>query len=152
MRDGHTQPCISELTKFEATFSYKTGRHGVTITSLSDYCGKSAVRVRRPLRVRNHQANLLVFSALRNLLKPYAFRQLLVMGWRAWTGKGFWSGGPGPRLYPSALVCSTLYADAFTSVTNYVLGERRNGYCTPAFLSLSSEFQDIPLQWLPIES
>jgi hypothetical protein len=87
-----------------------------------------------------------------HLRKPYAFWDLLRMGVRALTGKGFWTAGVGPPLFPTALVCSTLYADAFARLTRRVLGEQNNGYCTPAYLSQCTEFQDIQPEWRPIDT
>jgi hypothetical protein len=140
------------LTVCEATFSFKGGAHGVVLTQLWDYCfGDSAIRIRRPTSVSNRDAHLLVINAMTHLRKPYAFRQLIKLGFRALTGRGFWSSSVGPALFPAALVCSTLYADAFARLTRRVLGEQNNGHCTPAYLSQCSDFQDVQAEWLPIK-
>lgn len=140
------------LTVCEATFSFKGGSHGVVRTQLWDYCGESAIRVRRPKSVADNDAPLLVVNAMEHLRKPYAFGELIKLALRALFGKGFWSTDFGPALYPPAFVCSTLYADAFARQTRCVLGERNNGYCTPAYLSQCLEFDDIQPEWRPIES
>ena len=84
--------------------------------------------------------------------RPYAFGQLFKLAVVALSGKGFWAVETGPPLYPGAFVCSTLYADAFARLTHRVLGERSNGYCTPAYLSHSDEFEDVQSEWCPIQS
>jgi hypothetical protein len=140
------------LTVCEATFSIWGGPQGVVQTPLWDYCGKSAVRVRRPRAVINDQeAWQLAIMALTQLRKDYDFKYVWHLAWIAWRGTGFWSPGADARLSPSALVCSTLYADAYTRQTRRTLGEQNNGICTPAYLSQSSEFDDIGLAWLPIQ-
>jgi hypothetical protein len=124
------------LTVCEATFSIGSGPQGVVQTPLWEYCGASAVRVRRPLAVTtDHDSWLLAITALTQLRKDYDFTYVLRLAWIAFRGEGFWSAGVRAGLSPSALVCSTLYADAYTRQTRRALGERNNGYCTPAYLS-----------------
>jgi hypothetical protein len=89
--------------------------------------------------------------ALTQLRKDYDFRYVAHLAWMAWKGTGFWSQGVKASLSASALVCSTLYADAYTRQTRRTLGEQNNGICTPAYLSQSSEFEDINLGWLEIQ-
>ena len=53
------------------------------------------------------------------------------------------------RPMSSAIVCSTLYADAFNKATRYSLGEV-GGVCVPAWLSGAQEFVDVSVNWLSI--
>ena len=50
---------------------------------------------------------------------------------------------------PSALVCSTLYADAHNRVTRHLLGES-NGLCVPAYLSQAQELIEVETDWLKL--
>jgi hypothetical protein len=140
------------LTVCEATFTLPRGTQGVVQTPLWDYCGGSAIRVRRPRAVTtSDEAWLLAIKALTQLQKDYDFKYVAHLAWIAWKGTGFWGGGAKVRLDASALVCSTLYADAYGRQTHRTLGEENNGICTPAYLSQSSEFDDINLDWLEIQ-
>lgn len=65
------------LTVCEATFSLAGGPRGVVQTPLWEYCGKSAVRVRRPRAVTNNDdAWLLAIKAMTQLRKEYDFKYL----------------------------------------------------------------------------
>lgn len=46
------------------------------------------------------------------------------------------------------VLCSTFYADCYGKVTKRSLGD--SGVCVPATLSMSDEFDDLPLKWLRI--
>jgi hypothetical protein len=124
------------------------GKRGVAVAPLWNYCGATAVRVRRPLALSETDGWLLVMTALTQLRKTYDLVYVFRLAVLALRGKGFWHSSTRVRVSPSALVCSTLYADAYTSQTRRVLGEH-NGYCTPGFLSYSSDFEDVPCSWLP---
>jgi hypothetical protein len=140
------------LTVCEATFSVLGGPQGVVQTPLWEYCGTFAVRLRRPRAVvQSDDAWLLAIKALTQLRKEYDFNYIARLAWLAWKGTGFWGGGVTARLSPSALVCSTLYADAYGRQTRRTLGEEDNGICTPAYLSQSAEFDDLNLEWLEIQ-
>lgn len=132
----------------EATFSTSPFSQGVTDTPLWDYCGDYVVRLRRPNAITTDADGwLLAIKALTQLRKDYNFLLIASLGLRALRGDGFWQPGSRTWIRPSALVCSTLYADAYARQTRRSLGEQSNGYCTPAYLSQSSEFRDIPIGW-----
>jgi hypothetical protein len=139
------------LTVCEATFSLWPPSHGIVQTALWDYCGDSAIRIRRPLAIDSAEAAwLLAIMALTQMRKDYDFGYVLRLASIAFSGKGFWTAGTRSVLSPSALICSTLYADAFARQTGRTLGEQNNGICTPAFLSQSDKFEDKNIGWLPI--
>jgi hypothetical protein len=139
------------LTVCESTFSTLVGARGVLLTPLWKYCGSSAIRVRRPRVLDDRGAWLLAIRGLTQLRKNYDFKYIIKLGWVAYRGKGFWAENARLSLSPSALVCSTLYADAFAKQTRRALGEQNNGLCTPAYLSQSDEFDEVPLAWLTIK-
>lgn len=138
------------LTVCEATFSATPwGRRGVLLTPLWEYCGASAVRLRRPTAVSTDtDAWLLAIKGLSQLRKAYHFQYLIRLAFKAYRGTGFWRENTPCRIKASALICSTLYADAYARQTGRVLGEQSDGYCTPAYLSQSHDFSEVPLAWL----
>lgn len=138
------------LTVCEATFSLWPIRTGVQITPLWDYCGDHCVRLRRPKAITtSEEAWLMAIRALTNIRKDYDFLYIVKLAWQAHRGYGFWSQDRKVPIRGSALVCSTLYADAYTFQSKRVLGEN-NGYCTPAYLSQCTDFDDLDIRWRPI--
>jgi hypothetical protein len=95
----------------------------------------------------------IAIGALTQLGSPYGFWQLIDFATAAYSGRGFWGGviDRGPRIKMRALVCSTLYQDAwnFAHTGNTV---RLGSFCTPAHLSASPDFEDDEpeLGWLKI--
>lgn len=139
------------FTLCEASFSFWPLRMGVQIANLWEYCGDYCLRLRRPTAVTTEaDAWLMSIRALTSIRKDYDFRYVFKLAWSAFRGQGFWSPGCAVPIRGSALVCSTLYADAYTRQTKRILGEQNNGCCTPAYLSQSPEFVDLGLQWRPI--
>lgn len=140
------------ITLCEATFSLNPfEKGGVILTPVWEYCGSHIVRVRRPKELKTSNDRWLVaISALTNLNKAYDFGYILNLAFRAQRGEGFWANDTRCHLKPSALVCSTLYADAYTRHTRKVLGEKENGHCTPAYLSQCDQFVDVGVNWLEI--
>lgn len=139
-----------DLTLCEATFSLGFGPQGVVNTYLWDYCGDYIIKVRRPKVIQKHRDRwLLALKALTQIKKDYDFLYVINLAWLAYRGNGFWNQKNKVGIHPRALVCSTLYADAYASQTKRVLGEN-GGICTPAFLSQSADFDNIKAVWRPI--
>ena len=122
--------------------------------SAFDYCdGTFAIRARRPRDMNAKQRLRIAIGAMTSLREGYGFLQLIQL-WRvARSGRGFWggSGARGPRIRTGALVCSTLYQDAYNfAFTGDTI--RLGSLCTPAHLSASSAFEqnDPQLSWLEI--
>jgi hypothetical protein len=138
----------------EASFWVRGFPSGVILRSIHSYCdGTHVIRARRPRDMTTKQRLRIAIGALRNLRKGYSFRQIAQFYIAAASGRGFWSGMPrGPRIGVRALVCSTLYQDAFNFAhhgTRVLLGT----LSTPAHLSASTDFEaDEPRPgWLQIE-
>lgn len=137
----------------EANFKLPDMRDGVVLRSAFHYCdGTYALRARRPRNMTPQQRIRIAIGALTSIGKSYNFIQVLQFAHAAWTGQGFWASTPrGPRISPRALVCSTLYQDAYNFA---FLGTtvRMGALCTPAHLSASPDFEpdDPPLGWLEI--
>ena len=138
----------------EANFGVRGYPSGVIMRSIHGYCdGAHVIRARRPRDMTEKQRLRIAIGALQNLRRAYSFRQIFQFYRAAVTGRGFWAGVPrGPRISVRALVCSTLYQDAFNFAhhgNRVLLGS----LCTPAHLSASTDFEpnEPALNWLRIE-
>ncbi len=138
----------------EANFGIIGFPRGVILRSVHSYCdGVHVIRARRPRNMTPQQRLRIAIGALRNLRRSYSFKQVFDFYVAAASGRGFWSAMPrGPRIRVRALVCSTLYQDAYNFAhhgTRVLLGT----LSTPAHLSASADFEaDEPeLRWRLIE-
>jgi hypothetical protein len=133
----------------EATFESPLKGGSVRLTHLDDYCkGEAALRFRRPMHLLTDEERWkLCVRALSRLHKPYSFGTAIQMWLQvAVRGGGFFD--ENKRFGASeAVVCSTLYADAYNETTRRTLGEIC-GACVPAWLSVTDEFEDIKVNWL----
>jgi cell wall-associated NlpC family hydrolase len=134
----------------EATFDSLLGGGSVRMTSIDEYCGDYALRFRRAnVIVGAGTGWQLVVRAMARIRAPYS----LIDAARMWIdvkckGAGFWTEEKRDRAR-NAVICSTLFADAYNEVTRRSLGEI-NGTCVPAWLSMSSDFQDLRIDWCAI--
>jgi hypothetical protein len=137
----------------EATFDSLMSGGDVRLTSLDDYCdGSYSLRFRRSrfLETENDGWRVCV-RALSRLKTPYSFGDAIRMWFnvvirdRGFFGYDRW------QPLSSAVICSTLYADAYNEATRRCLGEV-SGACVPAWLSLSDEFDDLLVNWLEIRA
>jgi hypothetical protein len=132
----------------EATFDGLTSGGSVRLTSLDTYCeGAHALRFRRSKFVKDDRDGWRVcIRALSRLKEPYSFVHLVEMWFNVvFRGKGFYSDERYGHA-ADAIVCSTLYADAYNEALRRSLGEV-NGLCVPAWLSASDEFEDLDVPW-----
>lgn len=136
----------------EATFDSLWAGGSVRVTPIWDYCGKYGLRIRRSKYVEQSGRDVgwkLALYALTHLRKQYDFTYIFKLARQAWGGRGFWQEDVKIRIRPTALVCSTLYADAHGRVTRQLLGDS-NGLCVPAFLSQSSDMRNVEADWLTV--
>ena len=137
----------------ESNFKTPGHRNGVVIRSAHEYCDSTyAIRARRPKNMNEKQRLRIAIGALTNLGRRYSFSELIEFWGAAVSGKGFWETMKrGPRIKVRALVCSTLYQDAYNFAFR---GQsiRMGSLCTPAHLSASDDFEaeEPPLGWLAI--
>ena len=136
----------------EANFKERGFSWGVNIRSIHDYCsGDFAIRVRRPSGFSDQQRIGVAIGAMVSIGKGYNFRELLSFRSAALRGKGFWQGNVRQRINPKALVCSTLYQDAYNFASKG-MSVRMGSLCTPAHLSASQDFDAVDpiISWLTI--
>jgi hypothetical protein len=135
----------------EATFDSLTAGGSVRLTRLDEYCeGTHVLRVRRSKFLTNERDGWRVcVRAMSRLRTGYSFK-LAVSLWFQVVVKGRSFNDETRRMQISqAVVCSTLYADAYNEATRRSLGEV-SGICVPAWLSISDEFDDVRTEWLTI--
>lgn len=133
----------------EATFDSPMSGGSVRLTGLDDYCkGEAAVRFRRSSFLETDEDRWrLCVRALKRLHRPYSFGKAIEMWFRvAIGGSGFFDEDQKYSV-SDAVICSTLYADAYNETTRRSLGEI-GGACVPAWLSVSDEFTDVQTRWL----
>jgi hypothetical protein len=136
----------------EATFEDLLSGGDVRLTSLDAYCdGLNCLRFRRSrFLLTELEGWRICVRALSRLKTSYSFTDAVRMWYNIVVKKrGFFDSD---RWIPfsSAVVCSTLYADAYNESTRRSLGEV-SGVCVPAWLSLSEEFDDVDVKWIGIK-
>jgi hypothetical protein len=135
----------------EATFDGLTTGGNVRLTSLDDYCdGKNILRFRRSRYVPNDPTGWrLCVRAMSRLTQPYSFGLIAQIWYNVVVRKQGFYGSADQHPTTRAIVCSTLYADAYNEALRRSLGEV-NGACVPAWLSASDEFVDLETRWVGI--
>jgi hypothetical protein len=136
----------------EATFENPVFGGSVRITKLDDYCqGSDILRFRRSnFIVDEKQGWRVCVRALSRLNTNYNLLDAATMWFNVVImGRGFYGEKMHRSIFP-AVVCSTLYADAYNEATRRSLGEV-NGTCVPAWLSCSDEFTDLKVVWRAIQ-
>ena len=136
----HAAVYMGESTLLEAT------RLGVRYGSVYDYVGKYALRVRRDRSLTGNERWRIAMQAGFRLRKSYDFSA--IAGLLRLSLSGFWKAAkPIGSLPHQSVICSQLYADAYTSVTGFVLAPP---LVTPAALSSCQRLEDIRCRWLKI--
>lgn len=135
----------------EATFESLTpGFSGsVQMTSLDDYCkGNYVLQFRRSKHIDSPESGWrLCIRALSRMRQKYDFMQAAKLWWHVRIRNNTFNVGSNPRTATQAVICSTLYAEAYDEALRRRLGEI-GGVCVPAWLSLSDEFDDLDVGWL----
>jgi len=133
----------------EATFESLSSGGSVRMTSLDDYChGNYVLRFRRSKYIDGAEAGFrLCIRALSRIRQPYDFIQAARLWWDVRIRKNTLNAGNNRRTAAEAVICSTLYAEAYDEALRRRLGEI-GGVCVPAWLSVSDEFDDVDVGWL----
>jgi hypothetical protein len=140
----HAAVYVGELRICEATLG------GVKAVFLYPYIGSHRIRVRRPPGLTPDERWKLVVNSLFHLGQGYSFETVLALAWQA--RKGFWNG---PKrlhnpLTSRAVICSQLYADAYSITTLRALGNTSGQTPSPASLSHTPLLQDVDVGWYSI--
>lgn len=133
----------------EATFENLTSGGSVRMTSLDNYChGNYALRFRRSKFIESAENGWrLCIRALSRIRQSYDFIQAARLWWDVRIRNNTFNVGNNRRSTAEAVICSTLYAEAYDEALRRRLGEI-GGVCVPAWLSVSDEFDDVDVGWL----
>lgn len=132
----------------EARICEATGT-GVKVNLLYPYIGSHLIRVRRDQRLTPSDGWRIAINALFRLREKYSFWTILKIAFQA--RRGFWNESVWPNFSSSrAIICSKLYADAYTFTTMRTLQNAAGETPIPAFLSNTTLLQDVDIAWYSI--
>jgi hypothetical protein len=136
----HAAVYIGEGYVVEATL------HGVRYAPIFPYLGGHRLRLRRPLDLSDDDRWKIAIQACVRSNERYAMRSILRL-FRLSFG-GYWTRQRGFAIaYAKSVICSQLYADAYSRVTGRLVTPPVAGIPTPAALSASTAFEDVDLSW-----
>jgi hypothetical protein len=122
---------------------------GVRTNDLYAYIGTHRIRVRRDPQLTpddGYRIALAAFGRLRWYYSSWTLVRMLLQSLR-----GFYAEPVGLRFTAShSIICSMLYADAYSLVTRRVLGNTAGETTTPAFLSSTALLEDVAVGWARI--
>lgn len=122
---------------------------GVTADFVYKYVGTHRIRVRRDPLLTPEEGYDVAVRALVRSHWTYSFATLLRLLRHSW--RGFHAEPPVlPFASSRAVICSVLYADAYSAVTKRVLGNAAGAVPVPAFLSGTPSLEDVESHWLSI--
>lgn len=122
---------------------------GVTHGPVYGYIGPYLLRVRRDPLLTPEQGWQLAMEAMTNLRTSYSFSMIASLASKA--SIGFWRRPARRSALPKrAIICSKLFADAYSITTERIMGNAVAEEVTPAFLSATDKMIDVPMQWSAI--
>jgi hypothetical protein len=120
--------------------------HGVWTRSLYSYVPHKVLRVRRRLALTGDERYKIALSASRMLGARYSIATSAWIGIQALYGIWDYSRY---RTFSYGAICSKVVYDAYAEITRHLLeGCPAGGPITPANLSASADFDDVPIEWL----
>ncbi len=139
----HAAVYIGEGYVMEATL------HGVRYAPIYPYLGGHGLRLRRPIDLSDDDRWRIAIQACVRSNERYAVPAILRL-FRLSFG-GYWKRHRGfPLAHAKSVICSQLYADAYSRVTGRLVTPPLAGIPTPAALSASAAFKDVDLTWASI--
>ncbi|MEA2337688.1 MAG: hypothetical protein QOE82_1695 [Thermoanaerobaculia bacterium] len=123
--------------------------NGVAHGPIYKYVGSHLLRVRRDPLFTPDDGWQLAMEAMTNLRTSYSFGAIASLLRKA--RRGFWNRPSNPSPLPDrAVICSKLFADAYSITTERVMGNSVAEEVTPAFLSATNKLIDVPMYWAQI--
>jgi len=139
----HAAVYIGEGYVVEATLG------GVRYAPIYPYLGGYCLRLRRPLHLSEEERWRIAIQASVRCNERYALQSILRL-FRLSFG-GYWTRQREFAIaYAKSVICSQLYADAYSRVTGRLVTPPVAGIPTPAALSASTAFEDVDLSWAVI--
>jgi hypothetical protein len=131
-------------------FLSEAGTSRVRYASIANYIGAHLIRVRRDPNLSRDERWRLAIQAVVRLGEPYGFGKVFSIYRNSFSKS--WGLALGAQFYKKrrSVICSQLYADAFSVVTGRLLWPHVNTPITPATLSLTQVLTDVPLHWKDI--
>lgn len=128
----------------------EAGTSGVRYAPIFSYVGEHLIRVRRDFTLSNDERWRLVVQAIVRLGQPYNFREILSV-YRSSLSMS-WTSALGTQLvaHGKSIICSQLYATAYSAVAGRQVSRFVNTSVVPATLSLSAVLSDVSLHWKDI--
>jgi hypothetical protein len=123
--------------------------HGVRTSSIYSLVPSRSVLVRRDPKLNMEERYKIAVQAASRLGQKYSHWRLpsLIIG----AAVGFWSTQRSVRM-TRALVCSTLYSDAWASVTEAMLIPGRLAELWPCHISATLKLDDVLVPWVRVKS
>jgi len=124
---------------------------GVIHSSINRYnTGRHLIRVRRDPDIESDKRWRIAIRSLTKLKQGYAYGYLIHLLFLARSGfdKLNFKFNELPK---KTKICSQLYKDAYTPITNKMLENPQSGEITPAFLSFTRQLQDVSVTWKKIQ-
>jgi hypothetical protein len=122
---------------------------GVQARRIDGYIGTHLIRVRRDPLITETEGYDIAVHALFRMRWYYSVWTIVRMLLQSW--RGFYDDPVGLRFAARhSVICSILYADAYSLVTQRVLGNAAGATPTPAFLSSTPALTDVACRWSAI--
>ncbi len=122
----------------------------VKVSSLYDqYVRTHLMRVRRAEGLETEKRWAIAVRSLTRLGRRYGFGKAMAVWWQSIYG--FWKDERGFVLLPGkTVICSSLFAEAYSKVTLRTMGNTDHSIPTPAFLSHTDLLKDAHTTWRSI--
>lgn len=119
---------------------------GVAHGSIYKYVGSYLLRVRRDPLLTPDEGWQIAMEAMTNLRTSYSFPTIASLARKA--RRGFWRRPSKRSVLPDrAIICSKLFADAYSITTERIMGNSVAEEVTPAYLSATDKLIDVPMYW-----
>jgi len=123
---------------------------GVHVQDMFSYIGTHLLRLRRDPQLKADDRYRLAMYALFRLRQSYSFRTIVQLFF--WSFSGYWKDSE-MAVYPfgiGAVICSELYANAYSMATSKLICNPFPRFVVPAALSMTSTLEDVPIRWRKI--
>jgi hypothetical protein len=139
----HAAMYLGDHNICEATVS------GVKYGTIYKYIDTHLIRIRTGEKLSDDQRWRIALQSMTRLRKSYSFMTLVSIWLQAF--RGFYTLPQSFGLTTgSSIICSKLYADAYSWITKETLDNVAGAVPTPASLSLSPQLTDVDARWLTI--
>jgi hypothetical protein len=125
----------------------EAGTSGVRYEKIANYVGSHKIRVRRDFSLTPDDRWRLAIQAVVRLGDPYNFREIFSIYRTSYSSS--WTSAVRAQFYATkgSVICSRLYANAYSAVTGRLLSTEPNASITPATLSFSPTLNDVKVCW-----